>query len=247
MKLLRLIFILNISLLAFGQSKKEQVEFLTNQIDSLNNVIGNNNIKFSIKSKQVDSLLQCSFFKEQIILSKHKTIDSISELAIEYKSSISQLNVKLEEISSQKLILENSVMNLNTTIDSLQRIITRNQRNLNNDSIVFFTSETLKNVSGQDARSLSNNEVKINFYIGDYLTDSYFDFGSGEFSSEDLSYYLQSDLSQKTYQIKKNNNSTYSVTLTLFFEGEERVLWEKQYVLDANYLWIKSNCKGDCD
>ena len=103
-----------------------------------------------------------------------------------------------------------------------------------------------KSENGKDARNLSNDEIKINFYINDLIIDTYIDFGSGKYSKEDMALYLQSDMSQKTYQISILNESQIVVSLILFFDGEERQIWNRTYSMKIDNKWSKSKCEGDC-
>jgi len=111
---------------------------------------------------------------------------------------------------------------------------------------VYMRHSLLKIKDGQDARNLSNNEIKINFYVNDIIIDDYTDFGSGSFSKEEMTFYLESDISQKYYMISIINATQILVSKTLYFEGEERMIWNKTYTL-INNKWIKSKCEGDCD
>ena len=103
----------------------------------------------------------------------------------------------------------------------------------------------LKIKDGQDSRDLSNNEIKISFYINDVRIDEYNDFGSGSYSKEEMTFYLESDISQKYYTISIINKSQILVSYMLYFEGEERLIWKNTYSLNNN-KWVKSKCDGDC-
>jgi hypothetical protein len=87
----------------------------------------------------------------------------------------------------------------------------------------------------------------INLFIDDSIADSYTDFGSGEYSKEEMTLYLQSDISQKTYAIKIINEYQAIVSLIIFFDGEEREIWKKTYSTNGVQKWSKTKCEGDCE
>lgn len=111
----------------------------------------------------------------------------------------------------------------------------------------YMSYTVSKSENGQDSRNLTNDEVNINLYINDLKIDNYIGFGSGEYSKEDMALYLQSDLSQKTYTISILNESQIVVSLILFFDGEERQIWNRTYSLNIDNKWSKSKCEGDCE
>lgn len=104
-----------------------------------------------------------------------------------------------------------------------------------------------KSGNNQDARNLSSDEVNINLYINDLIIDTYIDYGSGEYSKEDMALYLASDISQKTYTISILNESQIVVSLILFFEGEERQIWNRTYSMNIDNKWSKTKCEGGCE
>jgi hypothetical protein len=112
---------------------------------------------------------------------------------------------------------------------------------------VYMEYTIVKSENGQDARNLRNDEVKINLYIDDLIIDTYTNFGSGEYSKEDMALYLASDLSQKTYQISVITESQIAVSLILFFEGEDLQSWNRTYSKNMDNKWIESKCEGDCE
>ena len=61
-----------------------------------------------------------------------------------------------------------------------------------------------------------------------------------------MALYLQSDMSQKTYQISILNESQIVVSRILFFDGEERQIWKRTYSMNIDNKWSKSKCEGDC-
>ena len=105
----------------------------------------------------------------------------------------------------------------------------------------------IKVIHGQDARDLSNNEVSIKLYINDEIIDEYTNFGSGEYWKEDMTFYLESDYSQKYYKISILNKSQILVSLNLFIDGEEQLVWNKTYSIKSNNKWSKSKCDGNCN
>jgi len=111
---------------------------------------------------------------------------------------------------------------------------------------VYMTKSITKLENGNDARNLSNDEVNINLIINDLIIDTFTDFGSGEYSKEDMSFYLQSEMSQKTYIISILNESQMSLSYILLFDGEEREVWNKTYSINIDHKWSKLKCEGDC-
>ena len=122
-----------------------------------------------------------------------------------------------------------------------------NAQTKNSSPKAYMSYTVSKSENGQDARNLTNDEGNINLYINDLIIDTYIDYGSGEYSKEDMALYLQSDLSQKTYTISILNESQIVVSLILFFDGEERQIWNRTYSMNIDKKWSKSKCEGDCE
>lgn len=101
-KFIALVFVLTYSTI-YSQSKKEQIQSLNFKIDSLNNVIKNNNLSFN---EEVNNLK-----KENLQLS-----NAISKDKITFEEKISSVNDSL-------LILNNFNKNLNAKISKQQEII----------------------------------------------------------------------------------------------------------------------------
>lgn len=117
----------------------------------------------------------------------------------------------------------------------------------NNPPKVYLSYSITNNTGNQETTNLSSDEIAVNLYINNVKIDTYIDYGSGEYIEEDLSLYLQSDISQKTYTIQILNDTEVNITYILFFEGEGREVWKKTYsVSDQNY-WTISQCEGNCE
>jgi hypothetical protein len=248
MQLLKLFIAINFCFQCFGQSKKEQVEILSIRIDSLELTNQKTILELSLKKQFADSLERILFSKEQLLISNKNIKDTLTSIINNLIRNNDSLIEQIKSLKSTLSIKDKIEVQLNLKIDSLSNIVLHSINDIKEPSRAFISSELVKNINGQDARNLSNDERRINFYINDLLIDTYFDFGAGEYSSEKMEYYLQSDLSQKTYSIRRTDSlQLYIVTLTLFFDGEERKVWDKTYFLNSYNQWVKEKCEGECD
>ncbi|MFN6040218.1 MAG: hypothetical protein ACK452_17230 [Bacteroidota bacterium] len=103
----------------------------------------------------------------------------------------------------------------------------------------YLTYNAINASKGQDARNGSNDEIIVKLYANNVKIDSYSDFGSGEYSEEEMSLFLSSDISEKTYKINVLNDSKITVSYVLILQGEEKENWIYTYVKDKNNKWNK--------
>jgi hypothetical protein len=102
-----------------------------------------------------------------------------------------------------------------------------------------LTYNAINASKGQDARNGSNDEIIVKLYANNVKIDSYSDFGSGEYSEEEMSLFLSSDISEKTYKINVLNDSKITVSYVLILQGDEKENWIYTYVKDKNNKWNK--------
>jgi len=226
------------SSVCFGQSKKEQIEILQTRVDSIKTILSETKVKLDEAYKINDSN------KEKINTLESKYSDIQAE-----KENISQKNAllqeKYDELHSKLETAEKSLSVVGDTISAMRKKIESLNKSL--QPSVYLTYKISQFDKDQDARNLSNDEIKISLYINDLIIDTYTDYGSGEYSKEDMSLYLASDMSQKTYSISIINEHQIVVYYTLFFDGEERKIWNRTYSMLKDNNWSESVCEGDCE
>lgn len=98
----------------------------------------------------------------------------------------------------------------------------------NNPPKVYLSYSIINNTDNQEATNLSSDETAVILNINNIKIDTYIDYGSGEYIEEDLSLYLQSDISQKTYTIQILNDTQVVIAYILFFESGDREIWKKK-------------------
>ena len=227
----------------FAQNKKEQIEILTNRVDSLNLVLGSVRSLNILKLNELNSAItrletQLSSFTTNI--SKLNT--ELQDIKKENEKNQKELEFKQQEINK----LQSHLKFKTDSLVSLKSLKLNNSNSLVSQPKVYLNYKISKIEKGQDARNLSNDEVKINLYINDEIVDSYIDYGSGEFSKEDMALYLQSDMSQKTYQISILDEKNIVVTRILFFDGNETQIWKRSYSINIENKWVETKCEGEC-
>jgi hypothetical protein len=85
----------------------------------------------------------------------------------------------------------------------------------------------VKAEAGQDESYGSNDEVKINLYIDGLILDSYFSYGTCDYYEDSKTLYVNSDISEKSYEISVLNDYQIEVAHFSFFEGMETEVWKK--------------------
>jgi antitoxin component YwqK of YwqJK toxin-antitoxin module len=161
MRYLKLVIALSFLNFGFGQNKKEQIEKLVFQCDSLDSINFKEKLIFITNKKrlesELDSLLE-SFLRKQkdIVLLKEKT----SELKKEnenFKTQINELNANLN-INRKKL--EDLKNILNQTKDSIDRA--KNSNQINNNDIDMLIDFDLNNFINSDNKICEIDTSRFN-------------------------------------------------------------------------------------
>lgn len=93
-----------------------------------------------------------------------------------------------------------------------------------------------------------NTETKLIFSINDVVIDEYLEFGDVMIEKDEdgnVHAFFASDISQKTISTEIVNSNKILVKNLLFFDGEERELWVREY-MKVNGAWKFVKCEGEC-
>ena len=220
---------------SFSQSKKEQIEILTNRVDSLNTVLKterNSNHQKEIEYKEQISTLQKQL--EDLNNSLTKTKEDLVKKEVEINTSNQELKNKLFEITVLKNQInekEKLVINLGNQIDEL-KIKLDNSKSPNNSGESNTTlnsdiSQDIIKLKNQISSLLSNNTAKDK--IIQHLTNRYNEHlevlkNLGDEGSEEISVQL---VYSNDYFI------AYKVNVDGFYGGTHPEITSEQYLFES--------------
>jgi predicted RNase H-like nuclease (RuvC/YqgF family) len=238
-----LLFLLFISSLCHSQSKKDQIQILTIQVDSLYQLLKKKDNKFTdletkCAQKEVNLSTQISALNNQLSSSQQNAekCQAASKQA-ELKSKLLE-----EQLQALNLILKNksdSISLLKLQISELRT---------NKEFVVTFQEEVVSVAKDQDERFGNDSKTCLMLYIDGTKIDKYCDYGVATISNDitPVTAWLSSENLEKyfTAEIVDSNNLTV-VKIVLTNEGE-REIWARKYHLSQNGKWAITECIGDC-
>lgn len=112
----------------------------------------------------------------------------------------------------------------------------------------------LSKAENQDERFGTESSVEVVLYIDGQKTDTYFDYGDGNFIENTL--FLSSEVSEKSYTIHAEKETVkivyvvYGSTEFMEFDDQGEPIplstWETSYSKNGS-SWKKTGCEGDCE
>ena len=239
MKLLPLSTLLLITILSYGQSKNQQIEFLTFRVDSLNNEL---------------STTRDKAFKD--IQSRDATIDGLKTELTQLKSDLSDLEsfttllttdnqilkLDMEEMSMKNLELEAKLI---TIEDEIKNKVDDLKLNL----ITFNEEESPAGIIDMTVADyviqLLDGSTVIDTFRSEYAEAVYFE------PEEGVVYTRSEAGSQSTYYFRKIGTHEVTVIKTWYHpdfseDGHDEDIWIKTYKRNINNNWELFNCKGEC-
>jgi len=221
----------------FGQSKKKQIEILETRVDSLKTTLSETKVNLYEANKIIDS------HKEKIndLESKYGKMEALKETQSQNNTVLQEKN---DELQKKIETIEKSLSVANDTITVLRTKI----ESLNKSALpsVYLTYTIIQSNTDPDDAIYSSDEIKIYLYSNDLIIDTYTDYGAGDYSTEYMTLYLRSDVSQKYYSISIINEHQIVVSYSLNIEGEEQEVWNRTYSMLRDNNWSESLCEGDC-
>jgi len=244
MKILPLLLLLFISSNCFSQSKKDQIQILTIQVDSLNQLLKQENKKFTdletkCAQKEVNLSTQISALNNQL--------SSSQQNAEKCQAASKQAELKSKLLEEQMLALNLILKNKSDSIALLKLQI--NELRTNKEVVVTFQEEVVSVAKDQDQRFGNDSQTCLILYINGNKIDKYCDYGVATISNDitPVTAWLSSENLEKyfTAEIVDSNNLTV-VKIVLTNEGE-REIWARKYHLSQNGKWAITECFGDCE
>jgi hypothetical protein len=174
-------------------------------------------------------------------------IDSCKIVMTNQSSDIKSKNIKISELE-QKLLEEQKnsqekskqIASLNKEIESLKSKIPAEAN---------FKYKVINQVENQDSRTGTDSETEVFLMIQNQLVDTYSEFGDPELDSSKTQIYLNSEMSEKNYEIL-SVSSTKVIVKRHFFcsdcEIQESEM-EKIYLKETSGVWKYQSCSGDCE
>lgn len=184
--------------------------------------------------------------KEQLEV-LHLRIDSCKAVISTQSSEINSKQLKIAELE-QKLAEEqknseekaHQITLLNNELASLKR---------KNEVAVIFTYKVIKQVENRDARVGTDSETEVYLMIQNQRVDTYSEYGDPELDSSKMQIYLNSEMSEKSYEIVSITPSKVSVKRSIFCSDcvDQESELVKVYQKDDSEIWKFSSCSGDCE
>jgi hypothetical protein len=238
-----LLFLLFFSSLCHSQSKKDQIQILTIQVDSLNQLLKQKDKKFTdletkCAQKEVNLSTQISAFNNQL--------SSSQQNAEKCQAASKQAELKSKLLEEQMLALNLILKNKSDSIALLKLQIS--ELRTNKEFVVTFQEEVVSVAKDQDERFGNDSQSCLMLYIDGTKIDKYCDYGVATISNDitPVTAWLSSENLEKyfTAEIVDSNNLTV-VKIVLTNEGE-REIWARKYHLSQNGKWAITECIGDC-
>ena len=243
MKLVTLPLLLLLTTLCHSQSKKDQIQTLTIQVDSLNQLLRQENTKLNdletkCAQKEVNLSTQLSALNNQLTSAQ---LDAENCLA-----QIKRAELKNKQLEEQLLALNLTLKNKSDSIALLNQQIS--ELRTKKEVVVTFQEEVVSVAKDQDERFGNDSQTCLIFCIDGIKIDKYCDYGVATISNDinQVTAWLSSENLEKyfTAGITDSNNVTV-VKIVLTNEGE-REIWARKYHLSQNGKWSITECVGDC-
>jgi hypothetical protein len=238
-----LILLSIISSICYSQSKKDQIQILTIQVDSLNQLLKQKDNKFTdletkCAQKEVTLSTQISALNNQL--------SSSQQNAEKCQAASKQAELKSKLLEEQLLSLNLILKNKSDSISLLKLQIS--ELRTNKEFVVTFQEEVVSVAKDQDERFGNDSQSCLMLYIDGTKIDKYCDYGVATISNDitPVTAWLSSENLEKyfTAEIVDSNNLTV-VKIVLTNEGE-REIWARKYHLSQNGKWAITECIGDC-
>lgn len=174
-------------------------------------------------------------------------IDSCKAVISTQSSELNSKQLKIAELE-QKLAAEqknseekaHQITLLNKELASLKN---------KNEVAAIFTFKVITQVENRDARVGTDSETEVYLMIQNQRVDTYSEYGDPELDSSNRQIYLNSEMSEKSYEIVSITPSKVLVKRSIFCSdcvNQESELI-KEYQKDVSGKWNYSSCSGDCE
>lgn len=243
MKILPLLLLSFISSICFSQSKKDQIQILTIQVDSLNQLLKQENKKFTdLETKCAQKELNLS----TQISALNNQLSSSQQNAEKCQAASKQAELKSKLLEEQLLSLNLILKNKSDSISLLKLQIS--ELRTNKEFVVTFQEEVVSVAKDQDERFGNDSQTCLMLYIDGTKIDKYCDYGVATISNDitPVTAWLSSEFSEKSFSTELIDSNNLKVTKTKIAEGEESDIWTRKYHLSQNGKWAITECIGDC-
>ena len=243
MKLPSLLILLLITSICHSQSKKDQIQTLTVQLDSLDHLLQQEYKKLSelenkCALKEVNFATQISALNNQLASAKSD--------AEKFQAQSKQAELKNKQLEEQLLALNLTLKNKSDSIALLKLQIS--ELRTKKEVVVTFEEEVVSVAEDQDERFGNDSKTCLKFCIDGNKIDKYCDYGVATISNDitPVTAWLTSENLEKYFTaeiVDSNNVNVLKIVLTN--EGE-REIWARKYHLSQNGKWAITECIGDC-
>lgn len=243
MRILPLLLLLFISSICFSQSKKDQIQILTIQVDSLNQLLKQENKKFT------DLETKCA--QKEVTLSTQ--ISALNSQLSSSQQNAEKCQVASKEGELKSKLLEEQLLALNLILknksDSIALLkLQINELRTNKEFVVTFQEEVVSVAKDQDERFGNDSQSCLMLYIDGTKIDKYCDYGVATISNEitPVTAWLSSELAEKAFTSEIIDSNNLKVKKSSLTDGLEKEIWTRTYHLSQNGKWAITECIGDC-
>lgn len=185
--------------------------------------------------------------KKEQLESLNFSLDSCKTVISNQSSDLNSKQIKLSELE-QKLLEEQKnsqekskqITLLNKEIESLKSKIPAEAN---------FKFKVINQAENQDASYGTESETELYLMIQNQLVETYSEFGDPELNSNKTQVNLNSEMSEKSYEIVSISSSKVLVKRHFFCSDcdiQESEM-EKVYQKDVSGIWKLLSCSGDCE
>ena len=243
MKLPSVLILLLITSICHSQSKKDQIQTLTVQLDSLDHLLQQEYKKLSelenkCALKEVNFATQISALNNQLTSAKSD--------AEKCQAQSKQAELKNKQLEEQLMALNQTLKNKGDSIALLNQQIS--ELRTKKEVVVTFQEEVVSVAKDQDERFGNDSQTCLIFCIDGIKIDKYCDYGVATISNDitPVTAWLTSENLEKYFTaeiVDSNNVNVLKIVLTN--EGE-REIWARKYHPSQNGKWAITECIGDC-
>ena len=215
-----------------AQSKKEQIEILTNRVDSLDIVLktdrNSNNQKELVYKEQISSL--------------QKQLENLNGTLTKTKEELAKEDVELKTSEQDLLNKSMEIKVLGNQIKEKEKLIANLRSKLDYQITPKFKVDKLIDEFG-------DINWQVSLISNGKLIDSFFP--SWEYEPEKKEgelIIISSEVWDRTYYFKQTNQNQLEVKLSFHSggNGDEEIEMESVYIKNANDIWTKESCSGLC-
>lgn len=185
--------------------------------------------------------------KKEQIEQLNLSIDSCKTVIIKQLSDLDSKQIKITELEQKILIEQKNTKEKSAKIIELEKEIASLKNKIPAEA--NFKLKVISKVENQDERFGTDSEIELYLIIENQKIDTYLEFGEPDLNSEKTYVQLNSEMSEKSYEIVSISTTKVLVKRNFFCSDcdIQESQFEKIYQKDAYGIWKYLSCSGDCE